>query len=68
MSKRAGNLERATAQEQQWLRVRRAEDFLIAEGDLCPFCRDLSCDGRGRKVDCVEWPAYAMKHGIENTA
>lgn len=64
MSKRAGNLERVTPQERQWLRVRQAEDFLIAEGELCPFCRDMDCDGRGVKEDCAQWPACAAKMAL----
>ena len=60
MSKRAGNLERKTAEDRAIL----VDEYLIAEGELCCFCKDLVCAGRGVKEDCVLWPPYAAKHGI----
>lgn len=44
MSKRAANLEHSTAQDKAYVRLAWAESFLIAEGELCPVCRDLGCD------------------------
>ncbi len=49
--KRAGNLERPTAQDRAIL----TDAYLIEEGILCPFCKDLDCDGRGEKEDCAQW-------------
>ena len=60
LSKRAGNLDRATAADREIL----VDAYLIAEGELCPYCKDLACAGRGPKEDCMLWPAYALKHGI----
>lgn len=57
MSGRAGNNDKKTALDRAIL----IDEFLIAEGDLCPFCKDLECAGRGEKTGCKEWPAYARK-------
>lgn len=65
MSKRAGNLEKPTAWDRAYAKAQAVDQFLIEEGELCPFCRDLACSGRGEKTDCMEWPAYAAKHGIK---
>ena len=59
--KRAANNERKTPQDRAIL----VDEFLIREGELCCYCKDLDCSGRGVKEDCMLWPAYAKAHGIE---
>lgn len=51
MSGRSGNLEKATAQD----RAIVVDEYLIRMGELCPYCKDLDCAGRGTASDCVEW-------------
>lgn len=64
MSKRAGNLDRATAADREII----IDSYLIAESELCCFCKDLDCTGRGVKEECKEWPAHAARNGILNAA
>ena len=50
--KRAANLEKKTALDREIL----VDEFLIREGELCPFCKDPDCEGRGVKGECMFWP------------
>ena len=54
--KRAANLERCSAEERKRIHATQVDRFLIDEGDLCPYCVDLDCGGRGIKSDCMLWP------------
>lgn len=61
MSKRAGNLERRSLEEIKRDKEILVDRFLVEEGMLCPFCKDLECEGRGEKTECAEWPAHEAR-------
>lgn len=56
--KRAANNERSTA----WDREIAIDNFLISEGLLCPYCKDLDCEGTGHKEECMLWSVDVTKN------
>lgn len=56
--KRAANLEKQTDYDRAIL----LDQFLIDEDCMCPFCKELECEGRGIKEKYDLWPAHAAKN------